>query len=675
MANPLLDFGDLPAYDRIRPAHVDPAMRRLLREGERTVARLAADPEPPDWERTVAPLGELMARIDETWAQVEHMCGVVSTEQWQQKRMEWSTRLAGFHDRVGQDARLYRRLKSVLDARPSRLTRARRKVLADAVRDFELSGVALAPADRRRFRGNSERLAALSARFSKNLLDATDAFALWVGEDADLGDLPADIAAQARDSARAHGGDGLRFTLLMSSYIPFMRHCADRDLRAQMHRAHLTRASDLDASAADNRPVISGLLRLRAEQARLLGFPDHVEMRLRTRMAKSRAEVRDFLLGLAGKARPHALRELGALRDFAREHLGIRRLEPWDMAHASDRMRQHQFGYSENAVREYFPKATVIGGLRRLLARLFRVRLRPGAAPLWHRDASHWEVRSLGGTPIGGLFLDLHARESKRSGAWMADAVGRRRVGGRTVRPACHMVCNYPPPDGDGDCLLTLEEVLTLFHEAGHALHHLLTRVDEPGAAGINGVEWDAVELPSQYLESYAWRPDVMGWLSRHRETGRPIPPALRRRILASRRFQGGLRLLRQVELALFDLEIHSDPTAAADVAGVLRRVRRKVSVVRHPEHDRFHCGFDHIFGGGYAAGYYSYLWAEVLAADAFEHAQRLIGREGAHHRAGLPFRRSVLEVGGSRPTAESFAELVGRAPRPEPLLRRYGLR
>ncbi len=675
MENPLIGRNIPPRYDRIRPVHVNAAMRRMIRDGDQAVRLITKDLKPATWDNTMAPLERLVAQVSETWGQVEHMCAVMATPQWQKRHMEWSVRLAEFFDRIGQNQSLYERCHALRNSSSfANLTSTRRKIVEDTVRDFELAGVALAPSKQNRFRACSARLAELSSQFGKNLLDATNDFALWVDSEHGLEDLPADVIREARENARRHGGKGLRFTLLMSSYIPFMKHCGMRDLRAKMHRAYMTRASDLDMNDINNCPVIREIRRLRHEQARLLGFSDFVEMAMQKRMAGSYEEVRSFLLSLAAKARPHAQRELDELGRFAKSHFGMARLEPWDHAYVAERMRQHLYVYSDNAVRKYFPKSRVIKGLADALKRLFGIHLNPGTAPLWHKDVSFWKVESARGKRLGGLYIDLHAREAKRSGAWMADVVSRRKENGKTLLPTCHMVCNFAPPAPGGESLLSLDEVVTLFHEAGHALHHLLTEIDDYSASGINGVEWDAVELPSQYLENYAWRKDVMRRLSRHSESGKALPDDLYGKIVASRKFLGAMRIIRQIELALFDLELHHRSGVRKDVRTILRDVRRRVCVVRHPGYDRFHCGFGHLFGGGYAAGYYSYLWAEVLAADAFEQAERIIAKTGRYSAAGLPFKRSILAAGSSRPMMKSYHQLTGRKPKIDPLLRSYGL-
>jgi len=673
--NPILDFRSLPDYDRIRPEHVDAAMARLLEDGERAVATVAARKGRPTWRNTMAPLEALEARIADVWSQVEHMCAVMSTDEWRERHMEWSAKLAGFRDRIGQDATLYRRCGRLAQGESlARLSPVRRKILLDAMREFKLSGIGLPGKSQKEFREVSAKLAELSSLFSRNLMEATNDFALWAEDDPELGDFPADVLEAAREGARKRGGEGLRFTLLGSSYAPFMRHCRDRGLRAQMHRAYMTRASDLDASEADNRKVVAKILRLRRKQARLLGYGDYVEMALESRMAKSAKEVRRFLLDLARRARPHAEREYRDLERFAAERLGISKLRPWDVAFASEKMREHLFGYSDAEVREYFSKKRALGGLRSLLTKLFGMRLTEAEAPRWSPDVDYWQVKAANGGLIGGLFADLHARESKRPGAWMADAVCRRGKRGKLVLPVCHIVGNFAPLGPDGDCQLSADDLLTLFHESGHAVHHLLTRVDEFGASGINGVEWDAVELPSQYMENYLWRKDVMVGLSRHRKTGRRLPDDLYGRIVASRRFQAGLRLLRQVEFALFDLKLHDAASHKVEPGEILKSVRKKVSVARPAKYDRFWCGFSHIFDSGYAAGYYSYLWAEVLAADAYRHSESQLGEGGDYARAGVAFRDAVLAVGGSRPMMESFRELTGRKPDIEPLLSQHGL-
>ena len=673
--NPILDFDTTPNYGRIRPEHVDPAMQRLFDEGESIVASITGSSLKPTWLNTMEPLEQLWARISDAWSQVEHMCAACSTDEWRERETKWSARLAEFRDRVGQNAKLYRRCRSIRkQPRFKTLSNSRRKIVRDMIRDFRLSGVGLKGKAQKTFRKNSAALARLSSEFGRNLLKATNDFALWIEDSPDIGDFPEDILKAARADAQRRGGEGLRFTLLASSYVSFMKHCGKSALRAQMHRAYLTRASELDACEADNGPVIKQTLGLRAKQAKLLGYGNYAEMALQTRMAGSYKEVRSFLLGLAKKARKHGCREYKELCSFAAEELGIAKLMPWDIAYASEKLRERRFGYSESEVREYFTKKRAMRGLKDLLVKLFGVHLMPGDAPCCSPDAEYWELKAANGSLIGGVFIDMHGRETKRPGAWMADAVCRRGQREDLVIPVCHIVSNFAPLCDDGDCLLTIEDLATLFHEAGHAVHHLLSKVKEFSVSGINGVEWDAVEFPSQYLENYLWRKDVMLGMSGHCRTGEPLPVELYERIAASRRFQSGLRIVRQIEFALFDMEIHREAKSVREIRRTLKDVRKRIAAYKHSGYDRFYCGFSHLFDSGYAAGYYSYMWAEVLAADAYLQADAVIGKRNDYAQAGRPFRESVLEVGGSRPMMESFKELVGREPRIKPLLAHYGL-
>ncbi|HEX5092856.1 MAG TPA: M3 family metallopeptidase [Burkholderiales bacterium] len=666
--NPLLDFAGLPRYAEVKPAHVAPAIDLLLAEARAAVAR--AEQAPAEWDAFVEPLEDATERLGRAWGQVSHLHAVLDSPELRAVYNENQPKLTQFWTELGQNERLYERYRALAaSAAFESLSAARRRIVENALRDFRLSGAELAPEAKRRFGEIQEALARLGTRFSENLLDATNAWSVEVEDEARLAGIPQDV----RDAARPGEERRWKFTLHMPSYLPVLQYAEDRALREQMYRAFATRASEFGRPELDNTSVIAQILPLRREMAGLLGYASYADVSLEPKMADSPAQVLAFLEDLARRARPYAERDLEELRVFAREHLGLSQLESWDLPFASEKLRQQRYAFSEQEVKRYFPEDAVLGGLFRLVETLYGLRIAPSSASRWHPDARFFEMRDAGGARIGEFYIDLYARETKRGGAWMDDARGRRRMGGTVQTPVAHLVCNFSRPVGGRPALFTHDEVQTLFHEFGHALHHLLTRVDDLGVSGISGVEWDAVELPSQFMENFCWEWDVLRHMTRHVDTGEPLPRALYERMLAAKNFQSGLATLRQIEFSVFDMRLHNDADAAArGVLELLREVRAQVAVIVPPEWNRFPNSFSHIFGGGYAAGYYSYKWAEVLSADAyaaFEEAPQILDA-----RTGARFRDEILAVGGSRPAAESFRAFRGREPSVEALLRHNGM-
>jgi oligopeptidase A len=548
----------------------------------------------------------------------------------------------------------------------------RKKIIENALRDFRLGGAEL-PADKKpRYAAIQEELAALSAKFSENLLDATNAFSIYVNATQTAG-IPDDVLQAAREAAQKDGKDGWKFTLHAPSYLPVMQYADDRKLRESLYHASATRAAEFGKPEWDNAPLISKIVPLRREMARLLGYRDFAEVSLVPKMAESPSQVLAFLQDLARRARPFAEQDVAELREFAKKELGLDKLESWDVAYASEKLRAQRYSFSDQEVKQYFPEEAAIGGLFTVAERLYGVKIVSAKAPLWHPDVRFYEVRDAIGTPIGQFYLDLYARETKRGGAWMDDAITRRRKRGQLQIPVAYLNCNFSRPVGGKPALFTHDEVLTLFHEFGHGLHHLLTRIEDLGVSGINGVEWDAVELPSQFMENFCWEWDVLQGMTRHVDTGKPLPRELFDKMLAAKNFQSGLGMLRQIEFAVFDMRLHSDfdPATGRSALQLLEEVREQVAVLNPPAYNRFPNSFSHIFAGGYAAGYYSYKWAEVLSADAysfFEENGILDAKVGAR------FRDEILAVGGSRPAAESFKAFRGREPNVEALLRHSGM-
>lgn len=670
MDNPLLEQSGLPAFSRIRPSHIEPAIRAVLTESRARVEEILAAAQPPRWDNLVMPLEALDHRLARAWAPVGHLNAVQNTEALRKAYNACLPLLSDYSSELGQHEGLFRAFERVLAEQGDELQPGQRKILEDALRDFRLAGVALAPEPRQRFRAIMQELSTLGAKFEENVLDATQAWRLHLTDEARLAGLPEGARERAAAAARTRGLEGWVLTLDFPCYLAVMSHATDRELRREMYEAWVTRASDQGPSAGkyDNGPVMADILRLRQEAARILGFANYAELSLETKMAASVTEVRGFLEDLARRSRAAAERELDAVRDFAGEAL-----EAWDIAFWSERLREHDYQVSDEELRPYFPAERVMAGLFDTAARLFGIRIVPGGeVETWHPDVEFFRIENGDGTLLGHLYTDIYAREQKRGGAWMDECVGRARFGAEVSLPVAFLVCNFMPPVGERPGLLSHDDVVTLFHEFGHCLHHLLTKVEWPSAAGINGVEWDAVELPSQFLENFAWHPEVIERLSGHYRSGATLPRELLERLIASRNFQSAMQMLRQVEFALFDIRLHA--REAADAAAVIEEldaVRREVAVVSYPDFNRFAHGFSHIFGGGYAAGYYSYKWAEVLSADAFS----LFEERGVlDAETGRRFRECILEVGGSVDPMDAFIAFRGRPPEPGALLRLAGI-
>ena len=560
------------------------------------------------------------------------------------------------------------------------LSATRRRIIENELRDFRLSGAELSEQQKPRFKEIQEELSALAAKFSENLLDATNDHAEWITQENELQGLPADVIAAAAEAAQnteteARKGDW-KFTLHAPSFQPVMQYSDNGDLRARMYRANSIRAAEFGKPEWDNGPLITRILALRAEEATMLGFANYAEVSLAAKMAETPAQVSSFLRDMAAKARPYALHDIAALKEFARSSLNMDTLEVWDMPYASERLKQARYSFSDDEVKQYFPEAKVVEGLFRVIQSLFGVTIARDTAPAWDSQVRFFRIER-DGKLLGQFYLDLYARETKNGGAWMDDARGRRLTADQVQTPVAYLNCNFPAPVGGKSATFTHNDVITLFHECGHGLHHLLTRVDELPVSGIHGVEWDAVELPSQFMENFCWEWDVLQGMTSNVENGEPLPRVLYDKMVAAKNFLSGMQTLRQIELGLFDLEIHSAPVGAGNTpSNILTKLRNEFAVVIPPEWNRFPNGFAHIFAGGYAAGYYSYQWAEVLSADAysaFEEAQQSSGT-ALDAPTGERFLREILSVGGSRPALESFTAFRGRAPSVDALLRHNGM-
>ncbi len=676
--NPLLDFSGLPRFDTVQPEHVTPAIRQLLAENRALIEGLIATDTAPTWDTFVQPMLDTGERLSRAWGIVGHLHSVNDVPPWREAYNAMLPEVSSFFADLGQNLALFAKYKALAEGPEfPALSSARRRIIENELRDFRLSGAELPEEQKPRFKEIQEELSALGAKFSENVLDATNAHAEWIEDEADLAGLPEDAKAAARAAAEKDGKPGWKFTLHAPSYIPVLQFCDSRSLRARMYRAYATRASEFGPAERDNGPLIERLLALRHEEAQMLGYGNFAEVSLATKMADTPAQVAAFQRDMARKARPFAVRDVAELREFAQRELGMESLESWDLSWAAERLKQQRYSFSDDEVKQYFPEPKVLAGLFRVIESLFAVKLAPDAAPVWHPAVRFFRIEREGKL-IGQFYLDLYARETKRGGAWMDEAITRRRIRGGVQTPVAYLNCNFPSPVGDKSATFSHDDVITLFHECGHGLHHLLTQVDELPVSGIHGVEWDAVELPSQFMENFCWEWDVLSGMTGHAETGEPLPRALFDKMIAAKNFQSGLQILRQIEFGLFDLLLHSEfvPGAGRNFMDLLAVVRKEVAVLPPPEWNRFPQSFSHIFGGGYAAGYYSYKWAEVLSADAyeaFEEAARTAGTT-LDPAIGERFWREILSVGGSRPALESFRAFRGRDPQPDALLRHNGM-
>jgi oligopeptidase A len=672
MSNPLLQTEGLPAFDAIRPEHVTPAIDELLAGADAALERAVGPDVAADYDALSAVLDVAVERLGRAWGAVGHLKAVADGPELRAAYNENLPKVTEFHTRMGADERLYAKYKAVRSgAGHARLDAARRKALDNALRDFVLSGAELQGDAKARFAAIQERSAELQQKFSEHVLDATDGYAHYARAD-ELDGVPADVQQAAAAAAAADGREGeFKITLHFPSYGPVMQYARHRALREALYRAYVTRASELGPPERDNGPLMRELLALRHEEAALLGYRSYAELSLVPKMADTPRQVAEFLRELAIRARPSAERDLHEAREFAAAELGLPDLQAWDLAYASERLKEARYAFSDQEVKQYLTEPTVLPGLFRIVETLFDVQIAPDSAPVWHPSVRFYRIER-GGQLVGQFYLDPYARPGKRPGAWMDDVRGRwRRPDGRLQTPVAHMVCNFAPPVGDRPALLTHDDLITLFHEFGHGLHHMLTQVDELAVSGISGVEWDAVELPSQFMENFCWEWDVIKALTSHVETGEPLPHALFRKMVAAKNFQSGLQMLRQIEFSLFDMRVHDEAGADERVQPLLDEVRDEVSVLQPPPFNRFQHSFSHIFAGGYAAGYYSYKWAEVLSADAWSAFEESGVLDAA---TGRRYREAILEAGGGRPAMESFKAFRGREPKIDALLRHQGI-
>ena len=686
--NPLLNTAGLPRFDAIRPDHITPAMDVLLAEADAALLRATSDAVPAEYDALSAVLDVATERLGCAWGAVGHLNAVADSAALRDAYTANMPRVVDLYTRMGADERLFAKYKAVLaDPRSAQLPAPRLRALTNTLRDFMLSGAELEGEAKQRYAKLQDLQAEMGQKFSEHVLDATDGYAYFASSEELIG-VPADVRQAARNAAQAEGHSGHKLTLHLPCYLPVMQYAQDRALRERLYRAYATRASEFGPAALDNGALIRELLALRREEALLLGHASPADLSLVPKMASSPAQVIGFLDDLGRRARPGALRDLAELREFARSELGLPDLQAWDALFASQKLKEQRYAFSEQEVKQYFTEPKVLEGLFHIVETVFEVRIRADSAPVWHPSVRFFRIerddaQAVDGAPrlVGQFYLDLFARASKRPGAWMDDVRDRwLRPDGALQTPVANLICNFAPPvvvDGaERPALLTHDDVTTLFHEFGHGLQLMLTQIDDIGVSGISGVEWDAVELPSQFMENFCWEWDVVKRMTSHIDTGEPLPRALFDRMLAAKNFHSGLDTLRQVELSLIDMRLHTEPDATQRVDEIVAAVRADVAVLTPPAFNRSLNTFTHIFDGGYAAGYYSYKWAEVLSADAwsaFEEAAS--GATGVLDvETGRRYRQAVLETGGSRSTMDSFKAFRGREPRIDALLRHQGL-
>jgi oligopeptidase A len=677
LTNPLFDLSGLPHFSAIRAEHVEPAVDTVLAANRAAIEELVTEAVEPTWDRFVQPIEDMSERLNRLWSPVSHLNAVMNNDALRTAYNNCLPKLSAYSTELRQDERLYRAYKAVA-ARPdfSGLTAAQKKIIENTLRDFRLSGAELNDIDKRRFKEVEQELSTLQSKFEENVLDATNAWEKLIGDERELAGLPESARAAARQAAERDGKTGWKFTLYMPSYLPVMMYADRRELRREMYEASATRASELGPNPGkwDNTQTMRRILQLRAEKAELLGFPHFAALSLATKMAENAEEVLAFLQDLTARSRPAAQEELAELRRFATERFGVAEIEAWDIPYYSEKLRLERYDFSEEDLRPYFPEPQVVGGMFEVVKRLYGLDVHEvKGVELWHPDARFYEIRDVAGNVRGRFYMDLYARPHKRGGAWMDDCMSRKRDAKGVQVPVAYLIGNFSSPVDGKPALFTHDEVTTLFHEFGHGLHHMLTLVDYAGVAGINGVKWDAVELPSQFMENWCWEREALDVLARHYETGASLPEDLYKKMIAARNFQSAMQMVRQIEFSLFDMRLHRDfdPHGAKTIQQLLDEVRAEVSVVIPPAFNRFQNSFGHIFAGGYAAGYYSYKWAEVLSADAFSKFEE----NGVFDRkTGEEFLHNILEQGGAYEPMDLFVRFRGRKPKIDALLRHSGL-
>ena len=672
-SNPLLYLAGLPKFNELKPEHVGPALDSLLADGRVLIESLATSIDVPTWQNFALKLEDLDEKVSRAWSQVGHLNAVMNSTELREAYNNNLAKLTDFYSDLAQDERLYAKYRTIhTSAEFKNLNQAQQKIIANEVRDFKLGGAELATEQKIRFKAISEELSKLASKFEENVLDTTNEYALYVEDVAELAGMPEDVLQTALEAAKADDKAGYKFTLHFPSYLPALQYADNRALRETLYRAYATRASEFGKPEFDNTPIITQLLKLRLEEAQMLGFNNFAELSLATKMADTPAQVIEFLENLAKKAKPYAEQDRIELEAYAKQ-LGIDDMQAWDVSYVSEKLREDKYAFSDLEVKQYFPEAKVMAGLFKVIETIFGVFVQKTDSPTWHENAHFYSITRPNGTLVGQFYLDLYARNNKRGGAWMDEAITRRMVDGNLTTPVAYLTCNFSAPVGDKPALFTHDEVITLFHEFGHGLHHMLTEVNDYSVSGIKGVEWDAVELPSQFMENFCWEWDVLRHMTQHVESGAQLPRELFDKMVAAKNFQAGMQTVRQIEFSLFDITLHStfDPNGSKTPLALIEQIRDQVAVVRPPVWNRFPNNFSHIFAGGYAAGYYSYKWAEVLSADAYSLFEE---RGGLSAEAGQQFWQEILSRGGSRPAMESFVAFRGREPNIDALLRHNGM-
>ena len=673
MTNPILFRDSLPLFDQIKPSHISPAIEGILKEANSLIHSLKVMGGSISWENFVEPIEMVSEKISRAWGQIEHLNAVVNSDDLRKAYNDNLIKLTEFYTNLSQDEALYKKYQSLKDGEIfESLTPSQKRIIDNVLREFKLGGAELNELEKARFKVIQEKLAKLSTQFEENILDATNEFSIFVGDADDLQGIPEENIKKAQSEAIEDKKEGYKFTLHFPSYLPVMQYAEDRNLREKLYRGYATRASELASPKFDNTKLIDEILALRYESAKLLGFNHFTEMSLVTKMAKSNEEVVSFLTDLANKAKPFALKDMEELSAFSKT-LGIEKLEAWDIAYVSEKLRQAKYSFSENEVKQYFPEHRVLKGLFKVVETIFKLKIIKTDTPTWHKDVSFYSIKNDRDELVGQFYFDLYARNHKRGGAWMDEAISRYKNSFESSHPVAFLTCNFSSPSENKPALFSHDDVITLFHEFGHGLHHMLTKVDEYSISGIKGVEWDAVELPSQFMENFCWEWDVVKHMTEHVDNKSPLPEALFKKMIEAKNFQSGMQTLRQIEFSLFDIRLHTQYSDQNKINSLklLETIRDEIAVVRPPAWNRFPNSFSHIFAGGYAAGYYSYKWAEVLASDAFS----LFEEEGIlSSNAGQKFQEEVLSKGGSRPAMESFVAFRGRTPSVDALLRHSGM-
>ena len=673
MFNPVLYREGLPLFDQIKPDHISPAIESILKEANTLIHSLREMSTPPSWDNFVEPIEMISEKISRAWGQIEHLNAVVNSENLRKAYNDNLIKLTEFYTNLSQDESLYKKYQSLKNSETfNSLTSSQKRVIDNVLREFKLGGAELNEGEKKRFKVIQEKLAKLSTQFEENILDATNEFSIFVDHVDELSGIPEENIKKARADAKEDKKEGYKFTLHFPSYLPVMQYADSRALREKLYHGYATRASELASPKFDNTNLIEEILALRYESSKLLGFKHFTEMSLVSKMAKSSEEVITFLMDLANKAKPFALKDMDELKSFAKT-LKIEKLEAWDVAYVSEKLRQAKYSFSENEVKQYFPEHRVLKGLFKVVETIFKLKIIKSDAPIWHKDVSFYSIKNENNELVGQFYFDLYARNHKRGGAWMDEAISRYKNSLGSSHPVAFLTCNFSSPSDNKPALFSHDDVITLFHEFGHGLHHMLTKVDDYSISGIKGVEWDAVELPSQFMENFCWEWDVVKHMTEHVDNKNPLPKSLFDKMIEAKNFQSGMQTLRQIEFSLFDIRLHTEYSDQNKInpLKLLETIRDEIAVVRPPSWNRFPNSFSHIFAGGYAAGYYSYKWAEVLASDAFS----LFEEEGIlSSHAGQKFQNEVLSRGGSRPAMESFVAFRGREPNVDALLRHSGM-